>query len=103
MPDTTTASATPANAASDQPFTVLLARSGQTLDVGAGESIADVLQLAGIALDTVCEQGVCGTCVTPWLAGDPEHRDSCLSIEERRTHLAVCCARSRGASLTLDL
>ena len=89
--------------ATDQAFELVLARSQMRLPVEPGESMADVLQLAGIAIDTLCEQGVCGTCVTRWLDGAPEHRDSCLSAEEQRTHVAVCCARSQGATLTLDL
>jgi len=89
--------------ATEQAFELVLARSQMRLPVEPGESIADVLQLAGIAIDTLCEQGVCGTCVTRWLEGAPDHRDSCLSTEEQCTHVAVCCARSHGASLTLDL
>lgn len=89
--------------ATEHAFELVLARSQMRLRVEPGESMADVLQLAGIAVDTLCEQGVCGTCVTRWLAGAPEHRDSCLSADKQRTHVAVCCARSQGASLTLDL
>ncbi len=98
---------TPATAtlppATEQAFELVLERSHLRLPVEPGESMADVLQLAGIAIDTLCEQGVCGTCATRWLAGTPDHRDSCLSPEEQATHVAVCCARSHGPSLTLDL
>lgn len=89
--------------ATEPAFELVLARSHLRLPVEPGESMADVLQLAGIAIDTLCEQGVCGTCATRWLAGAPDHRDSCLSPEEQATHVAVCCARSHGPSLTLDL
>lgn len=88
---------------SSGPYELILARSGQRLVVGPGESMADVLMLAGVAVDTVCEQGICGTCTTRWLEGTPEHRDSCLTPNERGTHLAVCCARSLSPTLTLDL
>lgn len=84
-------------------FELLLARSQMRLPVGPGESMADVLQLAGVAIETLCEQGVCGTCVTRWLDGAPDHRDSCLSADEQATQVAVCCARSHSATLTLDL
>ncbi|MCD2513680.1 2Fe-2S iron-sulfur cluster-binding protein [Comamonas endophytica] len=94
---------TAAPPATEAAFELVLARSQLRLNVEPGESMADVLQLAGIAIDTLCEQGVCGTCATRWLEGAPAHRDSCLSAEEQRTHVAVCCARSHGASLTLDL
>lgn len=93
----------PITASSEHSFELVLARSRMRLPVAPGESMADVLQLAGIALDTLCEQGVCGTCVTRWLDGLPEHHDSCLSTEQRLTHVAVCCARSHGDTLTLDL
>lgn len=89
--------------ATEQAFELVLARSQMRLPVEPGESMADVLQLAGIAIDTLCEQGVCGTCATRWLDGAPDHRDSCLSPEEQQTHVAVCCARSHGPTLTLDL
>ncbi len=89
--------------AKEQVFELVLAHSQIRLPVEPGESMADVLQLAGIAIDTLCEQGVCGTCATRWLAGEPDHRDSCLSPEEQATHVAVCCARSHGPTLTLDL
>lgn len=98
---------TPATAAplpaTEQAFELVLARSQMRLPVEPGESISDVLQLAGIAIDTLCEQGVCGTCATRWLDGAPDHRDSCLSAKEQATHVAVCCARSHGPTLTLDL
>ena len=98
-----TAPETASVASTEQPFELILQRSQIRLPVAPGESMADVLQLAGVALETLCEQGVCGTCVTRWLDGEPDHRDSCLSAAEQATHVAVCCARSHGPTLTLDL
>ena len=88
---------------SEQGFELLLQRQGLRLPVEPGESITDVLQLAGVDIETVCEQGICGTCVTRWIDGNPEHHDSCLTDAERSTHVALCCARNRSATLTLDL
>lgn len=87
----------------EQGFDLVLHRRGIRLTVEPGESITDVLQLAGVDIETVCEQGICGTCVTRWMEGDPQHHDSCLTELERRTHVALCCARNRSATLTLDL
>jgi len=87
----------------EQGFELVLLRQGLRLPVEPAERITDVLQLAGVPIETVCEQGICGTCVTRWTAGDPEHHDRCLTDEERSTHVALCCARNRGATLTLDL
>jgi vanillate O-demethylase ferredoxin subunit len=89
--------------ASDEPFTLHLARSGVRVPVAADQSAVAALHDVGIEIPVSCEQGVCGTCVVPWLAGEPEHRDFCLSATERASKLALCCVRSRGAALTLDL
>lgn len=89
--------------ASPDGFDLVLVRSQMRLRVEPGESMADVLNLAGIPVETLCEQGVCGTCATRWLEGEPDHRDSCLSAAEQATHLAVCCARSLSPALSLDL
>lgn len=84
-------------------FEVVLARRQLRLHVPPGKSIAHVLQAAGVAVDTVCEQGICGSCLTPYLDGTPDHQDICMTDAEHETHVAVCCARSHSATLTLDL
>lgn len=84
-------------------FNVRLARSGREFAVPADRSIAQVLQEAGIDLPTSCEQGICGTCRTAYLAGDPAHNDFVLTPEEQSRELMPCCARSKGPLLVLDL
>jgi len=84
-------------------FEVRLARRRIQLTVAADQSIAQVLMAAGVAVDTVCEQGICGSCVTPYLEGDIDHQDLCLSPQERGSHLALCCSRAGAGGVTLDL
>lgn len=84
-------------------FTVELARSGRSVRVGAGQSLLQALRGAGLNPLTSCEAGVCGSCVTPYLAGQPVHGDAFLSTHERQSHLALCCAGSLGERLVLDL
>jgi ferredoxin len=85
------------------PFRVRLGKSGLEFIVPADRSIARVLREAGIDLPTSCEQGICGTCRTRYLAGDPEHNDFVLTAQEQETELMPCCARSRSELLVLDL
>jgi vanillate O-demethylase ferredoxin subunit len=87
----------------DQPFRVRLARSGVEYDVAAGETIVDVLRRHGIAVRTSCELGYCRTCLTRYLAGEPEHRDQTLEERDRERYVLICCARSRTPTLELDL
>lgn len=91
------------HALSDRPFEVVLARSGRTVAVPAGQSIASALLAAGMDVDLSCEQGMCGACIVPLLAGEGDHRDVVLTEEEQGSHIALCCSRSRTPSLTLDL
>jgi vanillate O-demethylase ferredoxin subunit len=89
--------------ATREPFQVKLNSTGEILDVPADRSIADVLRSTGSPVETDCEDGYCGTCITRYLAGTPEHRDTVLSEKERRSYLMVCCARARGGVIELDL
>jgi ferredoxin-NADP reductase len=88
-----------------RPCTVVLGRSGRSLDVPPDKSILDVLLEHGVDVGYSCTQGVCGTCETGVLDGIPEHRDDFLSRSERASNkkMMVCCSRNLSPSLTLDL
>ncbi|CAG9238251.1 conserved hypothetical protein [Paraburkholderia tropica] len=94
-----------ASSEEDRPFTVHLARSGGSVDVPAGTSLLDALRAHGVEVPTSCEQGVCGTCLTPVLDGEPLHRDVWLDARERAAGdcMLVCVSRARTPTLTLDL
>jgi len=89
----------------DQPFDVRIASTGATFTIPPGSSVFSVLAKAGIDVPVSCEQGVCGTCVTGVLEGEPDHRDSYLTDEERDEGrlFTPCCSRARSPLLLLDL
>ncbi|HSV46500.1 MAG TPA: 2Fe-2S iron-sulfur cluster binding domain-containing protein, partial [Ramlibacter sp.] len=72
-------------------------------DVPDDKSIVDVLRENGVQVNTSCESGLCGTCRTRFLEGEPEHHDYVLDADERRSEVLICCARSKTATLVLDL
>lgn len=86
-------------------FEVHLQKSGLTLQVRPDQSILQVLQEAGQDVPYSCSQGVCGTCMTPVLAGQPDHWDMYLTPEEQAKGdaIMVCCSRSQTARLVLDV
>ncbi len=86
----------------NKPFKVKIRSTGKVFEVPADKSIIDVLRENGHIIDTDCEDGYCGTCITRYLSGEPEHRDTVLSEGERKTYMMICCSRARGA-LELDL
>jgi vanillate monooxygenase ferredoxin subunit len=91
--------------ASDGSFEVKLASSGKRILVGKDETVVQALAAAGILVQTSCEQGVCGTCLTRVLEGEPDHRDMYLTPEEQATNgqFLPCCSRAKSACLVLDL
>jgi vanillate O-demethylase ferredoxin subunit len=89
--------------AHNAPFRIKIKRSGQVLEVPADRSIVAVLRDNGYEIETDCEDGYCGTCITPYLEGEPEHRDTVLSEDERKRYAMICCARARSPMLVLDL
>lgn len=86
-------------------FDVKLARSGRVIGVEAGQSVLEALQAAGIEVPTSCQQGVCGTCLTRVLEGEPDHWDIYLTPEEQAANdqFLPCCSRSNSPLLVLDL
>lgn len=91
------------SAEEDCPFRIRLAKSGEEYEVPAGDTIVGVLRHHGIAVRTSCELGYCGACLTPYLAGEPDHRDQVLEENGRRQYLLICCSRSKSPVLELDL
>ena len=91
--------------ASDAGFEVMLASSGRVIRVAPDRSVVQALADAGVTVPTSCEQGVCGTCLTRVIEGEPEHRDLYLTPEEQAANdqFLPCCSRARSARLVLDL
>ena len=92
-------------AAAGRSFEVLCQQSGVTVTVPADRSILEVVLEAGVPALSSCLEGVCGTCETAVLEGEPDHRDSLLSKKEKAAghHMMICVSRSYGPRLVLDL
>lgn len=89
----------------DTAFEIEIKSSGQIIQVEANQSVIDALEAQGIFVPVSCEEGVCGTCLTRVLAGEPDHRDVFMTDEEHAANdqFTPCCSRSLGKRLVLDL
>lgn len=89
----------------DRAFELVAARSGTRVVVGADESALQALRRCGFTIMSSCEQGVCGSCITPVIEGRVDHRDSFLTAQERSIHAEFlpCCSRALDDMLTIDL
>lgn len=95
----------------DQPFEVdgsfelELKRSAAVVHVPPHQTAAQALRAHGFQLPVDCGEGVCGTCLTFVLDGVPDHRDHCLTPDERllNDRFLPCCSRAKSVRLVLDL
>jgi vanillate monooxygenase ferredoxin subunit len=97
--------ASPRRIDGDSPFDVMVRSTGQMIHVGETQTVVAALAEHGIDVPVSCEQGVCGTCLTRVVEGEPEHRDLYLSDKERAANdqFLPCCSRSKSRCLVLDL
>jgi vanillate O-demethylase ferredoxin subunit len=98
-------SAAQVSTSDDGSFEVEIKSTGQVFVIPTDRSALQVLEEAGIDIPVACEEGVCGTCLTGILEGEPEHRDRFMNDEERalNNQFTPCCSRARSGRLVLDL
>ncbi|ENV33859.1 PDR/VanB family oxidoreductase [Acinetobacter gerneri] len=89
----------------DKAFSIEIKSTGQKIQVEANQTALSALETNGISIPVSCEQGICGTCLTSVLSGEPDHRDLFLTEEEQAENklFAPCCSRSKSEILVLDL
>ncbi|KAA1397425.1 PDR/VanB family oxidoreductase [Aeromicrobium ginsengisoli] len=86
-------------------FEVEMASSGLTVTVPPDRSILEVAEENGVFVLSSCHEGTCGTCETPVLEGDVDHRDSILTPSERERGdlMYICVSRAACPRLVLEL
>jgi ferredoxin-NADP reductase len=84
-------------------FRIKIGSTGQELDVPADKTIVQVLRAAGHKVETSCESGYCGSCITGYTDGEPDHRDDFLDAEGRKQFIMVCCSRAKSPLIVLNL
>lgn len=96
--------AAPVEIGPSEGFTIRLARSGRSLEIGADETVLGACLAAGIDLSYSCEEGVCGACEVRVLSGRVDHRDQVLSAAAKADSATMMACCSRGlTTLELDL
>jgi vanillate O-demethylase ferredoxin subunit len=98
-------SAGPIDTANDADFEVQIASSGKVIIVGKEQTVVQALAAAGVEIPVSCEQGVCGTCLTRVIEGEPDHKDAYMTQQEqtKNDQFTPCCSRSKSKRLVLDL
>ena len=86
-------------------FEVELDISGFAVTVPPDRSVLEVLEQNGVLVLSSCQEGTCGTCETPVLEGEIDHRDSILTPAERARNdvMFVCVSRAACPRIVLEL
>jgi ferredoxin-NADP reductase len=73
------------------------ARSGATVQVAAGQTLLEAAEAGGVAIDSICRSGVCGTCRTRVIDGDVPCESAGLDDADREDgYVLACVARPRS-------
>ena len=88
-----------------RPIELELRRSGKQIQVDVHQSILDAMLEAGIDAPFSCRTGNCRSCAVKVLDGQPDHRDSALSVVERENDrlMCPCVSRAKTDRLVLDI
>lgn len=86
-------------------FELVLARSGQSVQVAPSESPLQALERIGVDHPFSCREGLCGTCEVALIEGEAEHRDMVLDASARaaQQRFIPCVSRCGGGRLVIDL
>lgn len=92
---------------SAEPFEVELSLTGTTLTVESDQTILEAVEQVGARVLSSCRAGLCGTCETRIISGEPEHRDAALSQADKDANevMMVCVSRAAAgcSKLVLEL
>ncbi|WP_432239876.1 PDR/VanB family oxidoreductase [Herbaspirillum robiniae] len=90
--------------AGDEKVRLTLTESGMELDVEPGTTLLDAMEAAGAWIASECRRGECGACITSYSGGQPIHRDSCLTVQQRASSFCPCVSwAAPGEPLLLNI
>jgi ferredoxin-NADP reductase len=91
---------------SGKPYTISLAQSGISVNVGPHQSMLEAIEAAGVDAPYLCRGGACGECETDVRSFDGVllHNDHYLTAQQRAsgTKVMPCVSRFEGAELVLE-
>ena len=78
-------------------------RSGRTVPIVQGQTLLEAAETGGIALESLCRAGICGTCRVRVTDGDVECTTDALSADEQAGGFVLACVATARGGCALDL
>lgn len=79
------------------------ARSCRSVTIDPGQTLLEAAEAGGVALESLCRAGICGTCRTRVTAGDVECVSDGLSADEQRQGFVLACVARARSNCTLEV
>jgi glycine betaine catabolism B len=83
-------------------FDMRCVRSGRSVRVGRGQSVLDAAEAGGVAIESLCRAGVCGTCRTRVVEGEVACDSTALDEADRADGYVLACVARVAGPCTVD-
>jgi ferredoxin-NADP reductase len=86
-------------------YELVLTESRHTLRLAPEANILEAVLALGVEVENDCRDGICGSCLTPIVAGTVDHRDLVLTKREQAAmdQMTICVSRPTCPRLELKL
>jgi ferredoxin-NADP reductase len=78
-------------------------RSGKAVPVRAGQTLLEAAEDGGVAIDSLCRAGVCGTCRVQVSAGEVDCESTTLDEEDQSRGFVLACVSTAKSDCTVIL
>jgi ferredoxin-NADP reductase len=78
-------------------------RTGTNVPVAPGQTILEAAESGGVAIDSLCRAGVCGTCRTRVISGEVDCDTTTLDDADRRDGYVLACMARIASDCTVEL
>jgi ferredoxin-NADP reductase len=78
-------------------------KSQQQVAIRAGQTLLEAAEEGGVAIDSLCRAGVCGTCRVQVSEGDVTCESDTLDAEEQSQGFVLACVTTTRSDCTVDL
>jgi ferredoxin-NADP reductase len=82
---------------------MVCSRAGKEVAISRGQTILEAAEAGGVAIDSLCRSGVCGTCRVRISGGDVDCESDALSADERSDGFVLACVTIASSNCTVDL
>lgn len=87
----------------DKTIAVKLMQSGISIEVNPGTSILNALLENNIWMPYECLRGECASCAVEVISGEIDHRDLCLTDEQRKHTMCPCVSWANSKNISINL